>query len=338
MNMRGLIAAAVTLSAAFASGDEVLFKSGDRLTGTVEKLEGGKMVFTSKVAGKVTLNVADIKTFSTDAPIEIKLADGSLVQQKALAAGEGEIALPADGAAQPKPLPLASIDQINPEKPRWKGAVVAGATFARGNTKSDNANVSFDATRRGENDRITLGGGYIFASQRDNSTGDKSTSADEWFLGGKYDYFFTEKFYGYGNVKYEKDRISDLDRRISPGVGVGYQWVERKDLSFFTEGGGSYIYEKYTDPDETRTYMAARLAYQLEMAFNDYVSAFHNLEYLPSLERADTFLVNTDVGLRAKMTERLILEAKSQLAYNSKPAEDREKKDFRHLLGVGWTF
>jgi putative salt-induced outer membrane protein YdiY len=280
----------------------------------------------------------DIKTFSTDAPIEIALTDGSVIQQKAEVAAEGEIAVSSDGAAQPKTVAFTSIDKINPDKPHWKGAVVAGATLARGNTESSTANVNVEASRRGENDRITLGGGYFFANQRDNATRDTSTSSDNWFLKGKYDYFFSDQFYGYGNIKYEKDRIANLDKRVSPGIGLGYQWVERKDLSFFTEGGGSYVYERYTEPDETRTFVAARFAYQVEKSFNDYVSAFHNLEYLPSLERADVFLVNTDIGLRAKITERLLIEAKSQLAYNAKPSEGREKKDFRHILGVGWTF
>ena len=337
MNRTGLWLTACTLALCAATGDEVLFKSGDRLTGTVDKVEGGKMTFTSRVAGKLTLNMADIKTFSTDAPVEIAMADGSVIRQPASAAGEGQISVPS-GGAQPKSLDLAQIGKINPEKPHWKGTAVAGATVSRGNTESETANVSLEAVRRGETDRITLGGGYLFASQRDNSTRDKSTSADEWFVKGKYDYFFTEKLYGYGNAKYEKDRIAGLDMRVSPGVGVGYQWAERKDFSFLTEGGGTYIYEKYTEAGETCTFMAARLAYQIEKAFNDWVSAFHNLEYLPSLEQTDNFLVNADIGLRAKMTERLLIEAKTQLAYNAQPAQDREKKDFRHSLGIGLTF
>ncbi len=328
--------ACLTLTA--ARGDHVLFKSGDRLTGTVVKVEKGQMTFTSQVAGKLTLKLEDIETFATDAPIEIALRDGSVLLQKATEGAAGAIAVPADGAAQPKAVPLSAIDKINPEKPHWKGAVVAGATAVRGNTKSDSANITADAVRRSENDRTTLGAGYIFASQHDNNTHSKSTSADEWFVKGKYDYFFTQNYYAYGNGMYEKDRISSLERRVSPGLGLGYQWAEGKDLSILTEGGGSYIYEQYSDPAETRTYMAARFAYQVEKAFNAQVSAFHNLEYLPSLERSDSFLVNTDIGLRAKMTERLLIEVKTRLAYNSKPAEDHEKKDFRHMLGFGWTF
>ena len=42
--------------------------------------------------------------------------------------------------------------------------------------------------------------------------------------------------------------------------------------------------------------------------------------------------------MRAALTSRLALEAKAQMAYNSKPAEGRDKKNLRYILGVGWTF
>jgi len=323
---------------ATGSADEVLFKSGDRLTGTVDKLDGGKMVFTSKVAGKLTLDMADIKTFSTDAPIEIAMADGTLHKQKVAVSDEGYVSVQPGGNGQPQSLPLAQVAKINPDKPRWTGAVVAGASLVRGNTKSETVNVSIDASRRTEDDRISLGAGYYFASQRDNSTRDSSTIADTWFAKGQYDYFMTEKLYGYGNIRYEKDRVANLDKRVAPGLGLGYQIVERADFNVSTEAGATWMYERYTDPDETRTYMAGRLAYHVDKAFNEHVKGFHNVEYFPSLERADSFLVNADVGLRAALTARMAIEAKAQMAYNSQPSEGRDKKDLRYILGVGWTF
>lgn len=338
MKNKGVLAALGCLAVTTAFGDEVLFKSGDRLTGTVKAVAGGKMTFDSKMAGPVTLNMADIKTFSTDAPIEIALADGTVFSQKVAASDEGYVSAIPGGTAQPQSIPLATVAKVNPEKVKWTGIVSAGATFVRGNTKSDTAALGAEAARRSEIDRVTLGAGYYSAKQRDNNTGDSSTTADNWFLKGQYDYFFSEKFYGYGNLKYEKDRIANLDMRLTPGVGAGYQWIEEPDLNFSTEAGFAYVYEKYTDPAETREYMAGRLAYHLDKSFNDHVKAFHNLEYIPSLERVDTFLVNTDVGLRAAMTARLSLEAKAQMAYNSMPSEGRDKKDLRYILGVGWTF
>lgn len=330
-------AAAVFLSAV-SHGDEVVFKSGDRLTGAVQSVADGKMVFDSKVAGTLTLNTADIETFSTDAPIEVVKPDGTSQMLKVAASEGGSVNVLTAGAAQPQTMAIADMAKINPEKPRWKGAVVAGVTMVRGNTKSTAANIDANAQLRRENDRISLAAGYYYANQRDNATRQDNTTLNSWLIKGQYDYFFSDKMYGYGNMKLEKDRISNLDMRLTTGAGLGYQWIERADLNFSTEAGLAYVSERYFSPSETRQNMAGRLAYHLDKAINDKVKAFHNLEYLPSLERADTFLGNADVGLRAALTSKLAFEAKAQLAYNSHPSAGLDKKDMRYILGLGWTF
>lgn len=332
-----LMVSVACLSGNLVVGDEVLFKSGDRLTGTVKSVDGGKMVFDSAVAGSITLKMADIKTFSTEKPIEIVQTNGTVAVQKVGAGAEGQVALLTE-AEQPKTVALAEISKVNPPKAKWTGSIVANGVLMRGNTDSSTASVAAQATRRSEKDRIELGAGYSFASQRDNNTRKDSTIADNWFLKGKYDYFFSTRFFGYGNIKYEKDRIAYLDMRLSPGGGLGYQWLESPELNFFTEGGLSYVHEAYTDPDDTRDYLAARLAYHLLYTLNDHVKGFHNVEVFPNLADIQAVLVNADLGLRAAMTERLFMEAKAQLAYNSQPSDGRDKKDLRYTLGIGWTF
>lgn len=327
---------ALTLSVGVVTSnfaDEVIFKSGDRLTGTVKSLAGGKMLFDSKVAGTLTLDMADIQTFATDEPIEIALADGTTANQKISTSDAGLVTI---GAAQSTA--LENIAKLNPDKPKWTGVVSAGATFVRGNTKSDTASVGLEASRRTEKDRTSFGAGYFTAKQRDNDTRESSTIADNWFAKGQYDYFISDKLYGYGNLRYEKDRIADLEYRYTSGIGMGYQWLEGSDWNLSTEAGFNYVSEKYDKSDEKRDYMAGRLAYHLDKAFNDKIKAFHNAEYIPSFEYVDDFLVNADIGLRAAMTARLSFEAKSQLIYNSNPSDDRNKKDLRHIIGVGWIF
>ncbi|NLF18234.1 MAG: DUF481 domain-containing protein [Lentisphaerae bacterium] len=311
------------------SGDEVQFVSGDRLTGTVKSIADGKMVFESLVAGTVTLKMADIATFSTAAANQIALADGTVLEQPVAAAEAGYVAIPAQG----QPVALAALSMVNPPKPAWKGTVSVGATRVRGNTQSDAASVGIEASRRGEDDRISLAAGHQTASEEASGT-----TASNWFAKAQYDYYVIEKLYLYGNARYDRDRIAGLDLRLTPGAGLGYQWIERGDLNLRTEAGLAYVYERYSEPDETRSNLSGRLAYHLDKTFNSHVKGFHNLEYIPSFEDLGVYLINADVGVRAAMTARLSLEAKAQLAYNSEPAPGREKEDLRYVLGVGWSF
>jgi putative salt-induced outer membrane protein YdiY len=332
-----VLAALAVLPALPSFADEIVFKNGDHLTGTIKTADGGKLTIDTSVAGTVTVNISDVKTFSTQEPITIKLQDGSIIKDKVVPAPEGQIATAGTGVVKPQPIALTAIQKVNPPPVKWTGAVTAGGLLTRGNSDTDNFNIGIDAVRRTEKDRITGGAGYFFGRQRDPATGDKVTTTDNWFLLGKYDYFFTEKFYGYGLTKVEKDRIAELDLRVSPGVGVGYQWVEKPDFNFSTEAGVSYVFESFHN-DGSDEHVAGRLAYHVDKKINDKVTLFHNAEYLPSFEDVSDYNLSMDAGIRASLTTTMFTEFKAEWKYDSTPAPGAEHNDLRYLLSVGWTF
>jgi putative salt-induced outer membrane protein YdiY len=331
-----VLAFALTATSAFA--DEILFKNGDRITGKVLSVEGGKMTIDSKIGGEIHVDMNDVKTFTTDAPIEIRTKDGQRLTAKTTAGAEGTVKVerPTAGGGGTQTVPVSNMKYVNFNE-AWTGDLVVGALFARGNTFADQANVAFDLGRRTEQDRWTFTGGYNFGRQRDPVTGDKTTTTDNWFGTAKYDYFFNEKLYAFGTFRYEHDRIADLEHRITPGVGLGYQWVETPALSFNTEAGISYVIEQYGN-DTSNEFIAARLAYHFKKSFNDSVNFFHNLEYYPSLEALEDYLVIADAGLRVTLTSRMFAEYKLELRYDAMPAEGASRTDLRHIVGVGWKF
>lgn len=324
-----------------ARADEVLFNNGDRLSGKIVSVEGGKMTIDSKIGGTIKVDVTDVKTFTTDAPIEIRTKDGQRMTAKTTAgdtAGtvkvEGGTGATAGGA--PRTVQVENMKYVNFSE-AWTGDLVVGALFARGNTYADQVNISGDLGRRTEQDRWTFTAGYNFGRQRDPGTGNKSTTADNWYGTAKYDYFLNEKLYAFGSFRYEHDRIADLDYRLTPGLGLGYQWVETPALFFNTEAGLAYVAEKYKDGD-TNDFIAGRLAYHLKKTINDKAAFFHNLEYYPSLERFDDYLIITDAGVRFTLTTKMFAEYKAEFRYDATPAAGASRSDLRHIVGVGWQF
>ncbi len=319
-----------------ARADEVLFNNGDRLSGEVLSAEGGTLKIRTSVAGEVTVSLSDVKTFTTDKPLKLKMKSGERITAPAAAAeAAGKVKLQTDGQA--RDVSLQEVKYVNFSE-AWYGAVVAGATVARGNTSSEDINASFDLNRRREIDRWTVTGGYNYGRQRNNDTNFKSTSTDNWFTTGKYDYFLTEKLYAFGSLRYEHDRIADLDYRLVPGAGLGYFWVDRPDFKFDTEAGLAYVIEKYGDGRED-DFLSARFAYHLKKnLWDDKVAFFHDFEYYPSLERLDDFLVIADAGLRAAITGNMFAEYKFEYRYDATPAEGKHYTDLRHVVGIGWKF
>ena len=332
------VSVALAVCVGVARADEVVFNNGDRLSGKILSAADGKLKIKTSVAGEVTVDMKDVKTFTTDEPITLEMKDGNVIKDKVSAATtQNAVQTAGSGTVPAQNIDLTLVEKLNPPPLKWTGSFVAGAIISSGNTESEAYNLSFDAVRRADDDRLTFGAGYFFGRQTDPDTGIESTTTDNWFLQGKYDYFFTEKWYGYANARVERDRIAALDLRFTPGVGVGYQWVERDDFNFNTEAGLTWVYEDYETGDSD-SHFAARFAYHVDKKINDKIKLFHNLEFLPSLEDVEDFNVNSDAGVRATLTENMFGEAKVEWKYDSTPAPGAEKNDLRWVLGVGWTF
>jgi putative salt-induced outer membrane protein YdiY len=154
---------------------------------------------------------------------------------------------------------------------------------------------------------------------------------------GKYDYFSTPKVYTYAIMKGEHDRIADLNYRLSPGVGIGYQWVERPDFNFFTEVGYSYVYEDYISGGQNQA-CSLRFAYHVDKKFTDVWSVFHNFEILPAIDDPSEYNLTTDAGVRAAFTAAFFTEFRVEWKRDSEPAPGADKNDLRYILGVGWKF
>jgi putative salt-induced outer membrane protein YdiY len=236
--------------------------------------------------------------------------------------------VPVEGGA-PKALALKDVTELNPPPVKWTGSIVVNALVTRGNSESENLGASANAVRRTEIDRLTLGAGYYYGRQRDNNTGVSSTSINNWFVLGKYDFFLTRKFYLYAAARVERDIIAELDLRVTAGGGVGYQWFETPTLNLNTEAGLAWIYENFSDPQPSEDHLAARLAYHVDWTPHKMLKLFHNLEYLPRVtEPFVDYNLNLDAGLRATVIQKFLPSSSSSSNTTRRPRSARGRKTY----------
>jgi putative salt-induced outer membrane protein YdiY len=338
---RSICIAILFLACAQARADEVRFKNGDRLTGTVVSMAEGKLVFASVLAGKISLPMADLETFSTDGPVVIELDDGTRFEQAIQGGDPGSFRVRGGTDFDGQSFVLARTTRINPEPEVWHGAIAAGAQFQRGNSITDNANFDFAARRRTEIDRMTFSAGYIGSRQTDEDDAgveETVTTKRKVFAGGQYDYFFTKKLYGYTRLNAEKDGVAFLDLRLLAGVGAGWQVWELPQRSLAFESGFAWVSENYSDDTEDDDFLALRNAWNYDQGLTDRLRFFHTGEWFPGLESGTGHLVKTSTGLRTALTDVWFLEAKVLFDWDSEPADDAERRDATYLLSAGYSF
>ncbi len=318
--------------------DEIHFRNGDRLSGEIVRLTDGKLVLKSETAGEVTLNLADIQTFSSESALTIRLKDGTVLHQPVAAAQPDEFAVEEGETLRAQTFPLAQIESINKPKPKWTGSISGSVASTHGNTKADSVTGSLSVTRRSEKDRTTANADYARAEQEDRDTGVDETIENWWRATARYDYFFTEKFFGFLNGRYEKDDVAKLDRRVIVGGGGGYQWVEREDLAFSTNLGLASLYEKFDNVDDSDSQISLQAGYDFNKTLWKNFKFLHDLTYYPSLEKFSDYYLTTTAELRATMIKNLFASFRVIFNYDATPAPDQGSTDVKYLLGVGLTF
>jgi hypothetical protein len=287
----------------------------------------------------VIIDLSKVRTFSTDEPVTVKRTDDMPpVRGRVGSGGEGQVQTEPVPGAPAQTIAIKEIAVINPPVPAWHGSLALTGLLTTGNTETQQIGFLGALNKRWERDRLTFGASYTYGRQEDPDTEEKSTTVDYGQIFGKYDHFFTKKFYGYALAKAEHDGVADLTYRFTPSVGVGYQWFETPTFNLATEAGLVYVYEKYENEDANK-YLGPRLAYAVDWTPLPPLKLYHTFEYLPSFEDfIDDYIINVVAGTKLKVTKGFFGEFRYEFAYDSTPARGREKSDNRFILGVGWEF
>ena len=321
-----------------ARGDEVLFLNGDRLSGKILKAVSGKLTIKTEGAGDVTVDMSKVKTFSTDAPVAVGVKEQPPVSADVGAGPDRYVQTAPAPGAPPQPVAIADISAINPFPPAWTGSFSLNGLLTTGNSETEQLGFRAALSKRWPDDRLTFGAEYYYGRQEDPRTGDKSTTIDYAMALAKYDHFFTKKFYGYLGTKAERDVVAELELRLAPGAGVGYQWFERPTFNLSTEAGLAWVYENYKRTGWSE-FFGPRLAYSVDWTPIHPLMLYHKLEYLPSFEDlGGDYLLNIDAGARLAVWKGLFAELRYEFRYDSTPASGRHRTDQRYILGAGWAF
>jgi len=283
------------------SQGRVYLADGSVLVGEVTAIRDGEVTIkTTFTDAEIKVPVALVQAFDRSAPTDLLLVDEDTLALETLTVREGQVQL--DG----KVISLGDIDIMNPEAWEegegfnWTGDTSAALAVARGNTDTNELDVSVNTVVETLRDRYTFNGS-IDRDDTGNSDGTRTDTADKWKLLGKYDYFLrNDRNYVGFDLGLESDALAEVDLRTYAGPCFGRVLRDNDLISLDGELGVVYVSTKYTRPQDGDDACIAALADTPDLCRfdkQDYGAVNWNLTGESSILGGDSRLYLRHVGI-----------------------------------------
>jgi putative salt-induced outer membrane protein len=256
------------------------------------------------------------------------------------------LALPGAVAQFHRPALTASIAplEIRPDG-AWRGTLGAGFSATAGNTRSLGANLSLDAVRATNDNKLSLFGQVLYAQSEQD--GESVKTADQWRLGGRHDWGRKDsQAYLFGSSTIERDTMRQLELRTTLGAGVGYRLRREPDLSFEVFSGLGYRGDRYQSPGSlvegrlVSRYESVELMLGEESAhkINGNTTWQQRLMVFPNLSNPGTFRATFESVVSVAMSRNLNLSVSLIDRYDSQAAAPLKKNDVLIFTGINLRY
>ncbi len=296
MSLRALCSIVVMLLAGPALADTVWLDNGDRLSGEIVLMDGGKLALKTRYAGQVLIDWKDIDTISSDKPLLIKQQGVSGQRSRTLeAAGKGMVRI-VDGGSHT--VPLASIRQMVPPRPLVEDLVWEG-----------NLDVKLDS-KRNDSDK------------------------DEWKLKG--DTRLRHGAWRHVLAGEKHDAIDNLERQSALGTGPGYQfWDDELGRFDLVAEISRWQLEWRDQPREDFTSYSLEWDYKRLLAGTRLELYSKGTVLVPGIERID-YLLDSEYGLRYRLNSWARLSFLYELDQLRTEGGTQSDRHYLIGVGVGW--
>jgi putative salt-induced outer membrane protein YdiY len=235
--------------------------------------------------------------------------------------------------------PAAAKPPTTPPKPPspWHTTASINAAVSRGNADTLLMGAAINSLRKWDKNEIALGADGTFGSNSDPTTRKETTTAQNYGLYAQYNRMLSDR--GYLGVRSDarQDRIAFIDYRATVAPALGYYVVKNDRLKLKLENGPAFIFERLKGAG-TANYLTLRVAEEVQWKINDRASIVQSMEYLPQVEDFGNYVVNLNLSLSTKITEKASATITFQDFYRSVPAPGRRGNDLRLMAGISYSF
>jgi putative salt-induced outer membrane protein len=218
----------------------------------------------------------------------------------------------------------------SPPPPAWSGSLGGGLSLTGGNSESNSYNLEFGLTYDPKKKVVLkLDGAYL------RTDTDGEATVDRTGLGARYEYSVAGggRLFAFGEVRYQRDVLKDVDHLISPTAGVGYRLADSDDLKLSVNGGVGLALEKLAGLDAT-TSGAVNASESLSWKLSGSASIVHTARGLWKTDDFGDAYYHFDVGILTSLAGRFDLKLSFADDYKSRPPADKKENDTAVLATI----
>ena len=230
-------------------------------------------------------------------------------------------------AAEPCPAVVAA-----PTTNTWKASVYGGFAAQSGNTVTRSYNYGGEFEKKSQLYRGKLKVDGRYSKTEEQVTVSKSEAS------GEMRRMLNERWFSYGVLSALHDGLKDVSYRVKAGPGLGYYFIDSKELTADVSSGPLYVQEKKADT--ASGYLAWRFAQGIDWQITDRFRWWVSTEADVDTTDVAAYIVAFKTGVESKINSNLSLLVIVEDDYDSQPEAkgNIEKNDFEVSTGLRYNF
>ncbi len=235
--------------------------------------------------------------------------------------------------------PAATKPPAIPPKPPspWQSTASVTASVSRGNADTLLMGAALTSLRKWDKNEIALGADATYGSNSDPTTRKETTTAQNYGLHAQYNRTLTtDRIYLGLLSEARQDRIASVDYRATVAPAFGYYAITNGSVKLKLENGPAFVFERLRGSG-TANYLTLRLFEEVQWKIYD-ATIIQNMEYLPQVADFGNFVINFNLVLSTKISEKASANITFQDFYRSVPAPGRRSNDLRLMAGISYSF
>ena len=151
---------------------------------------------------------------------------------------------------------------------------------------------------------------------------DAETTAESYFLNGRYDRNITDHFFWFGGAGWDRNIFAGIQNRYTAFGGVGNIWFDTDTIKWRTDYAATYTKEEdVIEPDDfDGTFFGLRLSSNFLYKWSETGSYGNDTIVDENLDDTDDWRVNMTNWVAVNMSTHLALKVSLQWLYDHQPA------------------